>query len=179
MTKPSFVPKLCTALVFDCLQYTKPEGEGKIIEIIEIIEAFYLCFCILQAIKNWTRQGLGMRLDQTRAIANSVDMVVKLMHVARGDLWWLIKGKGALLRYGSQLVKFNCVLPPFGKLAKSFLSLTSHTLHRERKGLVTPSCRRGTQLSTKGTLLLLIKLYVIKYPCIDYLVRLMIMVMRC
>ena len=46
---------------------------------------------------------------------------------------WLIKSKGALLRYGSQLVKFNCVLPPFGKLAKYFLSLASHTLNSQRE----------------------------------------------
>ena len=157
MTKPSLVPRPCPAPVFDRLQSTKMEGEG--IDIIEIIEAFYLCFYILQAIKNWARRGLGMRLDQTRAIANSVDMVVTCMlHEVICYQRWLIKGKGALLRYGSQLVKFNCVLPPFRKLAKSFLSLASHTLHRERKGLVTPSCRRGTQLSTKGMLLLLIKL---------------------
>ena len=84
MTKPSLVPRPCPAPVFDRLQSTKTEGEG--IDIIEIIEAFYLCFCILQAIKNWARRGLGTRLDQTRAIANSVDMVVTLMHVARGDL---------------------------------------------------------------------------------------------
>jgi len=48
----SLVPRSSHHPIFDRLQYAKMEGEA-LVHFIKMDQAFPLCFCILQAIKNW------------------------------------------------------------------------------------------------------------------------------
>ena len=77
-------------LVFDRLQYARTE-----------LLTFINCLCILQAIKNWRREGLGMRLFR---------MCIPLLHAANPPhLVFFLPPAHLYIRNGTTLsFKFRC-----------------------------------------------------------------------